>query len=368
MNRQRHSNRLARRMRIIVALLAGIVWVTATQAQTPARTVESRYLLVFDTSSAMKKRLSATQAAVNRLSFSMMNGQLQPDDSIGVWTFDRKLRAGQFPLQRWLPENAATIASNITTFVKQEHYSKSTRFDAIMPFLDRLVRDSDRLTVLIFCDGNGKIQGTPFDDAINASFTQNQRAFGEMKQTFIIVLRTQFGQYIGYTMNSSATGVNFPEFPPLPQPPAPPPTVKTNPSPPPPPPVVEAPPLVIVGTNVGTNLLPPTKSRPVLTNPPLTNPPLTNPPPTTTESNPPPPAKSLNPTNAALTNTAPLKIAETQTNAPATPTKNPKLSGNGALTIAVMFLAAAGALTVFMLRRSRNTGRGSFITRSMKKD
>ncbi|MGA2802414.1 MAG: hypothetical protein ABSE97_08630 [Verrucomicrobiota bacterium] len=346
-------------MRIIVALLAGIVWVTATQAQTPARTVESRYLLVFDTSSAMKKRLSATQAAVNRLSFSMMNGQLQPDDSIGVWTFDRKLRAGQFPLQRWLPENAATIASNITTFVKQEHYSKSTRFDAIMPFLDRLVRDSDRLTVLIFCDGNGKIQGTPFDDAINASFTQNQRAFGEMKQTFIIVLRTQFGQYIGYTMNSSATGVNFPEFPPLPQPPAPPPTVKTNPSPPPPPPVVEAPPLVIVGTNVGTNLLPPTKSRPVLTNPPLTNPPPTNPP---------PPAESLNLTNAALTNTAPLKIAETQTNAPATPTKNPKLSGNGALTIAVMFLAAAGALTVFMLRRSRNTGRGSFITRSMKKD
>ena len=350
-------------MRIIVALLAGIFWVPATQAQTPARAVESRYLLIFDTSSAMKKRLPATQATVNRLSFSMMNGQLQPGDSIGVWTFDRKLRAGQFPLQRWLPENAATIASNITTFVKQEHYSKSTRFDAIMPFLDGLVRDSDRLTVLIFCDGDGKIQGTPFDDAINAIFKQNQLAFGETKQTFIVVLRTQFGQYVGYTMNSSATGVNFPEFPPLPQPPAPTTTVKTNPSPPPPPPVVEAPPLVIVGTNVGTNLLPPTKTRPM-----LTNPPLTNPPPTTTESNPPPPAESLNPTNTTLTNTAPLKITETQTNAPVTPAENPKLSSNGALTIAVIFLVAAGTLAVLMLHRSRKTHQGSIITHSMKKD
>jgi len=290
----------------------------------------------------------------------MMNGQLQPGDSIGVWTFDNKLRAGQFPLQRWLPENAATIASNITTFVKREHYSGSTLFDAIMPFLDGLVQDSDRLTVLIFCDGNGEIQGTPFDDAINAIFKQNQRAFGETKQTFIVVLRTQFGQYAGYTMNSSATGVKFPEFPLLSQPPVPPPTVKANPSPLP---VVETLPLVIIGTNVGTNLLPPTKSRPV-----PTNPPLNNPSPTTTESNPPPPAKLLNLTNVALTNIAPLKIAETQTNAPATSTEKPKWSGNGALTIAAMFLAAAGALVVLMLHRSRKTKQGSIITRSMKKN
>jgi hypothetical protein len=352
MNKQGHSNRLARRIRIIIALLAGILWVSATQAQIPAHAVESRYLLIFDTSSAMKKCLPATQATVNRLSLSMMNGQLQPSDSIGVWTFDLKLRTGQFPLQRWLPENAATIASNITMFVEQEHYSKNTSFDVIMPFLEGLVRDSDRLTVLIFCDGNGTIQGTPFDDEINAIFNQNQRTFGEKKQTFIVVLRAQFGQYVGYTVNSSATGVNFPEFPPLPQPPALPPIVKTNPPPKSlPTPLVEAPPLVIVGTNVGTNLLPPTKSRPVLTNPPST----------TTESNPPPPAKSLNPTNAA-----PLKIAATRTNASAMAADNPKLSGGSALIIAVMFLVAAGVLVVLMLHRSRRPHQGSIITRSMK--
>lgn len=345
-------------MQIIVALLVGMVWIPTAQSQTLARTVENRYLLIFDTSSAMKKCLPATQRAMNQLFLSMMNGQLQPNDSIGVWTFDSKLRVGRFPLQRWLPENASTIASNITTFIQQERYSQSAHFDVIVPSLNGLVRDSDRLTVLIFCDGNEKIQGTPFDNAINSIFKENQRAFEKAKQVFIVVLRTQFGQYVGYTVNSSAIGVNFPEFPPLPQPPQPAVSAKTNPQPPQPRPVVTAPPLVIVGTNVGTNLLPLIMRKPA-----LTNSPPTNPPPITTASNPSPSAESLSPTN-----TAPPKTTETQTNAPATPVEDSKSGGKGALIMAVVFMAAAGALTVLMLRRSHKTNCGSVITRSMKKD
>jgi hypothetical protein len=355
MNRQNHLNRLAWRMRIMVTLLAGMVWIPAAQAQTLARTVENRYLLIFDTSSAMKKRQPATQKAVNQLFLSMMNGQLQPNDSIGVWTFDSKLRAGRFPLRRWLPENAAPIASNITAFIQQEHYSQSAHFDVIVPSLNGLVRDSDRLTVLIFCDGSGEIQGTPFDNAINSIFKENQSAFEKAKQVFIVVLRTQFGQYVGYTVNSSAIGVNFPGFPPLPQPPQPAVSVKP---PPPPRPVVTVSPLVIVGTNVGTNLLSLTTFRPTPTNPPQT----------TTASNPPLPAEPPSSTNTAPTNAAPSKITETQTNAPATPAENSKPGGSGALIMAMVLMAAAGALTVFMLRRSHKTNRGSVITRSMKKD
>ncbi len=95
------------------------------------------FCLIFDTSSAMKARVPATQYAVERLFFSMMNGQLQSGDTIGVWTFDRKLRKGEFPLQGWLPQNAAMIASSITNFVRHQRYSKSTRFDVLMPEVNR---------------------------------------------------------------------------------------------------------------------------------------------------------------------------------------------------------------------------------------
>jgi hypothetical protein len=116
---------------------------------------------------------------------------------------------------------------------------------------------------------------------------------------------------------------------------------------------------VIIGTNVGTNLIPLTPPKAV----------LTNPPPAKVESKPPPPVESLSsPTNASLTNAALPKIAKTQTNAPAPPEDNTGLSRKGALAIGAVLLVAAGLLVVLILLRSRKTGRGSLITRSMKKD
>ncbi|MGP8021925.1 MAG: hypothetical protein ACLPRE_13210, partial [Limisphaerales bacterium] len=114
--------------RITAVLCAGLFLAAAVPAQPAAGSVDSRFLLIFDSSSAMKARVPATQYAVERLFFAMMNGQLQSGDTIGVWAFDRKLSKGGFPLQGWLPQNAAIIASNITNFVRLQHYSKSTRF------------------------------------------------------------------------------------------------------------------------------------------------------------------------------------------------------------------------------------------------
>jgi hypothetical protein len=359
MNSQTPLNPFFRCGRLIAALFAGIFLTSAVPAQPMAGGADSRYLLIFDTSSGMKKRVPATQYAVERLFLSMMNGQLQPGDTVGAWAFDRKLRAGDFPLQHWMSQDAALIASNITNYVIRQRYSKSTRFDEVMPEVNNLVRNSERLTVLIFCDGDGEIKGTPVDDAINTIFKQNRSELGKADQTFIVVLRSQFGQYIGYTVNSSAVGVNFPGFPPLPAPPPPLTPASSHPSPPPLPPVIKTTPLVIVGTNVSTNLIPLTPPKVVLPNPPATK----------VESNQPPPVESLSsPTNATRTNATPPKIAETQTNAPAPSEENSGLSRKGALAIGAGLLVAACLLVILALLRSRKASRGSLITRAMKKN
>jgi hypothetical protein len=76
-----------------------------------------------------------------------------------------------------------------------------------------------------------------------------------MQQPFVVVVRTQNGEFVGATVNLPPGNLDFPPFPPLPQDlqAAPP----NSPSPPavvvPPPPVIVQPPLVIVGTNVITN-------------------------------------------------------------------------------------------------------------------
>lgn len=356
---------LARLASIVATLCAGFLISTAP-AQPVTTLVSSRILLVFDTSSSMKKREPATQYAIQRLFFAMMNGQLRQGDSIGVWAFDRELRAGDFPLINWLPQNAAEISSHITDFVGRQHYSKSTRFGAIMPDVNNLVRSSERLTVLIFCDGEDQIKGTPFDDAINHLFKQNELAFKNENQAFIVVLRSQFGSYTGYSVNSSSVGVNFPAFPPLPAPPQPAPLPKTNLPPaqvasnlPPP---VRMPPLVIVGTNVSTNLIPATPPQTVSSNA-LPTKAISNPP-SQPESNPPPTAV----TSSSSTNASQPPLAKIHTNAPVAPEGNPSgLSRSGALAIGAALLVVAVVFIIFALIRSRQTSRGSLISRSMNK-
>jgi hypothetical protein len=333
------------RVWIFRALGAAIVCAQISRgAQPEPPAVENRLLLVFDTSSAMKKCLPVTRAAVNRLFLSTLSGQLQDGDTIGVWTFGAETGAGRFPLQTWRPEAAATIASNINVFVERQHFGKSTEFGRLMPLVDNLVQDSERLTVLIFCDGNGQFSGTPYDAAVNDLFKRNVRAAQQAKQPFVIVLRSQRGQYVGCQMSSPPSPITFPEFPPLPLPPPAqayvPPLIVTNLPPPPPP-------LIIVGTNVGTNLPPPP---PEPTNPPKiipTNPPV---------------EISTNATNlisAAPTN----RVVAARTNTVAPPEKTD--AEKKPLIIGGILLATAGGLIALIAFRARKPARGSLITRSM---
>jgi hypothetical protein len=337
MNNQMHPKIIVRLARTVFALLVAILLIPALHAQPESQNIQNRFLLVFDTSAVMKKCLPTTRAAVKKLFFSMMNGQLQPGDTIGVWTFAQEVGPGRFPLQQWKPENAATIASNVTAFVESQRYRKSTDFKATMLLLGAIVQDSDRLTVLIFCDGDGKITRTPFDDAINTIFEKNSRPLQKALQPFVVVLRSQAGVYVGYTVNSAAESVNFPQFPPLPQPaePANAPVV-------PPKPVVLAPPLIIIGTNVGTKF-PPPAPKAEMTNSQL-------------------PIASANPTNVVYVTQTNL-VSETNTVVPLP--ENSGISGGGALKIGVVLLVGAMALVIFMIRRARKTGQDSLITRSM---
>ncbi|HVU07591.1 MAG TPA: hypothetical protein VHG89_03510 [Verrucomicrobiae bacterium] len=351
------SRKYIRAARFVLALVTALFLFRAFAASAQTSAEENRYLLIFDTSSTMKKNLPATQGAVNNLLLSLMHGQLQAGDTIGVWTFASEVGAGRFPLQQWKPENAGDIASNIMAFVEKQRYRKTTDFEATTLMLSDVVLNSDRLTVLIFCDGDGEIHHAGFDDAINAAFEKNRKQMQKDHQPFIIVLRSQAGVYVGYTVNSPQR-VDFPEFPPRPVPiAAPPPIAPTNPPPETAPaqPKIIAPPLIIVGTHVGTNLPPEEPPKLVETNSPPPEVAPTNPPPKI-ETNPPPVVEKTEPTN-------PVPAI-----APTTPPPPPQKSGNDskALKIGVALFAVAIVLVILLIRRGGKSGE-SLITRSMDK-
>jgi hypothetical protein len=360
-----HQNQMVHRPFIFAVLLAGIFLVPAARAQPAAPNVNSRFLLIFDTSSDMKRCLPAVQKALNNMLAAGTNGQLHSGDSIGVWTFDQELRRGQFRLQRWEPENAAVIASNISAFVGSQRYSKKTSFDALMPLLNQTVERSERLTVLIFCDGQGEIHGTPYDVRISNTFQQRRTERQKARLPIVIVLRSQRGQYTGCMVSFPPQPVSLPAFPPLPEAVPAPPTVTNAPAP-----RSSAPALIIVGTTI-TNHVPPPAPKP----PPMPKPALTNPPPLVMTSTPapavvnemkPPAVGSLTQTSAVSAQPQIAAAPLTTTNAIAPPPESPGIGRKGALAIGVAFLA--GGLTVFIFRRTRKTGGDKPHDGSMKKN
>jgi hypothetical protein len=263
MKTQLHLNRMITGAGLLAFLLGGLTVRPALAVPSAGQKVDNRFLLVFDTSAEMKRRLPAVQTALISLLATNMNGQLHTNDSLGVWTFDQELRTGQFPLQRWKPNNAAAMVSNLNAFVASRRYSKKTRFEALVPMLTQVAQNSERLTAVIFCDGNGEMKGTPYDAGINQIFKKRGDERQKARQPFVIALRSQLGQYVDCVVSFPPQPVSLPEFPPLPEPPP-------VPVPKPPPPRPTAPPLIIIGTPVTNRVPPPAPPSPVP--PPATTP------------------------------------------------------------------------------------------------
>ncbi|HXI69451.1 MAG TPA: hypothetical protein VNN22_03730 [Verrucomicrobiae bacterium] len=252
MNKKMSCSNFFRSLWLAVVVAAVCFPMPALHAQPAERTVHGRFLLIFDTSANMKRRMPAVDKSLNMMLVTSMNGQLHKGDTVGVWTFNQELHPGDYPLQAWNPENAALIASNITHFIHVQKYANTTRYEALQPLLSRVVDGSERLTVIIFSDGATKITGTTFDTGINQLFEQNTAAQKKAREPFVVVLRSQQGKYIGCTVTYPPQLVSFPQFPPLPPLPEPAPIPKPVPAPPPAPAAV-VPSMVITGTNVASH-------------------------------------------------------------------------------------------------------------------
>jgi len=365
-----HHKQMVRHACIFVALLVGMFLAPAARAQSARPKMDNRFLFIFDTASNMKRCLPGVQKALNEILAADTNGLLSPGDSLGVWTFDQQLHAGQFPLQRWQSDNAAMITASIAAFIGKQNYTKTTRFDAFLPSLNQLVSGSKRLTVLIFCDGQGEIQGTPYDVGINRVFKERQKERQKARQPIVIGLRSQHGQYAGCIISFPPQPVSLPDFPPLPEAVAP-------------PKVTNAPalpgslrpggqPLIIVGTTI-TNRVPPPAPKP----PPMPKPVLTNPPPMVATSAPEPViTNEVKPPEEVLlmqTGTIPArpKIAaapSVTTNANAQPPAISRTGHRGAWTVTAAFLVVVAGLVFSRFRRAPKPGSDNSGGSSMKKN
>jgi hypothetical protein len=326
-----------------------------------------RWLLVFDLSATMKKRLPATETALKNFFANGAEGRLQEGDNIGVWTYDQKMHGGQFPLAIWDPMQATTLTTNLAAFLRSRTYTGNSKLAALQPSLAGVVADSERLTIIIFCDGESDLTGTPYDSGINQSFLDGRAERKKSLQPFVVLIRTLSGKAIGCTVNFPPGAINIPPFlapsPPTNTPPPPPVIIAVKPQP------VVVPDLILVGTPAS----PATSPAPVIP-PPVTNStpaevpkiivvPVENPIPVAVPAPPasnlvtaPPPAKMPTPLAVPATNTVAITNDDSD---PAT---------RRLVLIGVGLLAATVVLVVILIARPGRRPRSSLISSSMQDD
>ena len=98
---------------------------------------------------------------------SDMRGEFAQGDTIGLWTLQRQFGSG-------LPDAGlvdrrikTTIVDDMAAFLTGRPYEKRAILNRVMPALNQVIKNSERITVILIFDGTDLIQGTPFDKDIN---------------------------------------------------------------------------------------------------------------------------------------------------------------------------------------------------------
>jgi hypothetical protein len=371
----------------------------------------NRFLLIVDTSASMKSSAGDVLQAVDDIIQTSASGQMHRGDTFGVWTFNTQLYPGVLPLQTWSPESKNTIAARTEQFLKQQHYAGQSVLAAALEGMFTVIKNSDIITVFIVSTGQSPMQGTPFDDQINAQYAQNLKEMKRNKKPIVTVLQAKGGKLTTYTVNALPWPVVIPEVP-IPikvaeTKPAPKPAATSEAAPPTPAPatnIAQAKPAPVVAENakpvtpvprpapaVTQNATPPVPVPvPVATTPPPPAPvpvPVPQPtpkpaaaaPPVVAQNPPPNPAPSpvVKPPPAPAT-PAPKPVAHTNAPTVATPPpsapankpeahsilamlKQPKVLLIGAIALAVVGVG----LIAFLFSRARTVAGPSLITRTM---
>ena len=207
--------------RHVMRLLAGLfpLWLAAVPAATPPRTntapaaLANRYLFIVETSKTMRSRGDGTLNAIHDLLASGMRGQMQAGDTLGLWTFNRELHMGEFPLQQWSPKSQKGVTGRVLTFLKDQRCENKPRFDQVLPALQRVVRNSQFITVVLVTSGEEDLRGTPFDEPINRLCKSWRKQQAEANMPVITVLRGQNGQFAEYRVSPAPWATDLPPLP-----------------------------------------------------------------------------------------------------------------------------------------------------------
>ena len=161
----------------------------------------------------MLHRSDAMAQTVQDLLRAALPTQARRGDSLGIWTFNEDLFTGLIPLQQWTPETQKIVTDRTVGFVRAQKLEKKSRLDKVILALNKVVRNSPFITVILICVGDEEVHGTPFDQRINGFFQSWHQQQLDARTPFVIAMRAQAGVFVDCSMNPAPWPAELPALP-----------------------------------------------------------------------------------------------------------------------------------------------------------
>ncbi|MBI1839229.1 MAG: hypothetical protein HYR88_00045 [Verrucomicrobia bacterium] len=202
-------------------ILAGVLMLsTALLAAAPTRPPQekgaafagNRYLLIVENSASMEKRDEGLRQTVFDVVNTGLRGRMESGDTFGIWTFNVTVD-NRFPMQVWEGASRLDLGTRVNTFLRNQGYHKRGRLDAVMIDVSAVGESVGELTVVLFTDGNDRMEGTPFDREINALYRQLSSPVAKQKLPLLTGLTIRGGQYVAYSVVAAGDPLTLPPPP-----------------------------------------------------------------------------------------------------------------------------------------------------------
>lgn len=164
------------------------------------RQEENRFLFLVDTSAAMHIYSNAVVENVSRLLDSDMSGEFRKGDTIGLWTYNNTLHP-EYPMQVWSKEDKDIISTELAAYLRARRYEQRSHLDKVLPSLENVIKNSQRVTIIWISDGEASMHGTPFDKEINGLQKKYAHELRAAHKPAVVVLVGRDGAIYDYTIN-----------------------------------------------------------------------------------------------------------------------------------------------------------------------
>lgn len=176
----------------------------------PERPQEGRLLFLIETSAATDNDRTAIRKSLRSILESGLNGNMRYGDTIGLWTYGEKVNT-DFPMVMWTHEHLEDAENAIDFWMSKQKFKGRSDFSKLLPSLQKIIKSSQKLTIIWYSTGNEKITGTPFDKEIAELHKEFRDDFRKQHIPFVTLLAVRKGAVVDFTVNPGDAKLRLPE-------------------------------------------------------------------------------------------------------------------------------------------------------------